>query len=311
MPFFSIVTPTYNRAHMINATIQSVIRQTFEDWELVIVDDGSTDNTREVVDQLSEDRIRYIWQSNGERSAARNAGLEIVTGEFICFIDSDDIWHPDHLAQIYGEVMAHNQKPALYFTSWTWVLPMRAKDICFASPGGKNLVEYVIENQIAPSAACIHKSIGQQMKFNPALRINEDVEYFARVVSIFDLIQIPASSVDLIVHPGNTSGQTKDCITPQIEAMKLIFSSKDLSPRISKSFKRNTLENLKHRLIEHYDQVGEYGPMDREIISFLVHHPFAQRNKARWLLLLRHLPRPNVLKRLLQDFREAMGSILQ
>ena len=76
-PFFSIIIPTYNRAHLISMAIDSVIAQTFENWELIIVDDGSTDNTKELVDNYCsiDKRIRYIYQENAERSAARNNGI--------------------------------------------------------------------------------------------------------------------------------------------------------------------------------------------------------------------------------------------
>jgi glycosyltransferase involved in cell wall biosynthesis len=285
--FFSIVMPTYNRAHLLPTTIQSIIGQTFDSWELIVVDDGSTDNTREVIDQVPDNRIRYTWQAHAERSAARNTGLEVATGEFICFVDSDDVWHPDHLAHIYDELVARDHKPALYFTSWTWVLLERAKGIRFADPTGVNLVEYVIENQIAPSAACIHKGIAQLVKFNPALSINEDVEYFARVASAFDLIQIPAPSVDVISHSENTSAQMKDWITPQIRAMKLIFNNSDLAPKISAPFKRRTLQNLRRRLIEHHEEEGDYGAMAGEIALFVVRYPFAPGHRALCTRLLK------------------------
>jgi glycosyltransferase involved in cell wall biosynthesis len=89
-PFFSIILPTYNRASFISKAIESVIDQLYNKWELIILDDGSTDNTKEIVLSFNDDRIRYIYQENKERSAARNNGIRNAKGEYICFLDSDD-----------------------------------------------------------------------------------------------------------------------------------------------------------------------------------------------------------------------------
>ena len=93
-PYFSIIIPAFNRAHLISKAIDSVIAQTFEDWELIIVDDGSTDNTKDLICNYQEkdSRINYIFQKNAERSAARNNGIANAKGEYICFLDSDDYW---------------------------------------------------------------------------------------------------------------------------------------------------------------------------------------------------------------------------
>jgi glycosyltransferase involved in cell wall biosynthesis len=100
-PFFSIIIPTYNRAHIIHRPIDSILAQTFTDWELIIVDDGSTDDTKTVVDFYQDERIRYVWQENQERSAARNHGIKLAKGEWICFQDSDDEYLPEHLQVLY------------------------------------------------------------------------------------------------------------------------------------------------------------------------------------------------------------------
>lgn len=91
----SIIVPTYNRASFLADTISSVLKQTIDDIEIVIVDDGSTDNTRGVVSQFDDSRIKYIYQINQGRSAARNTGAMMATAEIIGFLDSDDCYFPD------------------------------------------------------------------------------------------------------------------------------------------------------------------------------------------------------------------------
>jgi len=90
MPKVSVIIPTYNRAHTIAKAINSVLNQTFKDFELIVVDDGSTDDTKSIIGVFEDSRIRYVWQENQERSAARNTGIRISQGEYISLLDSDD-----------------------------------------------------------------------------------------------------------------------------------------------------------------------------------------------------------------------------
>src|SRR5215471_9220074 len=96
-PLVSVVIPTYNRADYIGETIESVLQQTYSNIEIIVIDDGSTDNTAQVVERF-ESRVRYVRQENAERGASRNHGLRLAQGEFISFLDSDDLWMPSKAA---------------------------------------------------------------------------------------------------------------------------------------------------------------------------------------------------------------------
>lgn len=98
-PNISVIIPTYNRAHLISRAIESVINQTYTNWELLVVDDASTDNTKQVLESyLSDTRIRYIKvDKNGGNAVARNLGVNAAKGKFIGFVDSDDEYHSEYL----------------------------------------------------------------------------------------------------------------------------------------------------------------------------------------------------------------------
>lgn len=97
-PRVSVVIPTYNRAHLIHRAIKSVLDQTYKDLEIIIVDDGSKDNTEDIVKNFKNNKIRYIkHKKNKGASAARNTGVKASRGEYIAFQDSDDEWFPDKL----------------------------------------------------------------------------------------------------------------------------------------------------------------------------------------------------------------------
>ena len=110
MPFFSIITPTFNRGHILPRAIKSVLNQTFKDWELIIVDDGSTDNTSEIVKEFLRDkRIKYIkLERNQGVGKARNKGIELSTGKFIIPLDSDDVLLENALEEIYKEILKYS-----------------------------------------------------------------------------------------------------------------------------------------------------------------------------------------------------------
>lgn len=94
----SIIVPTYNRAHIIGRSVESVLAQTYADFELVLVDDGSTDETKELIESYQDERICYYYAGQNQGvSAARNYGIEKARYDYIAFQDSDDIWHPNKL----------------------------------------------------------------------------------------------------------------------------------------------------------------------------------------------------------------------
>jgi glycosyltransferase involved in cell wall biosynthesis len=113
LPFFSIIVPSYNRASLIIRTIDSILQQSFADFELIVVDDGSTDNTDEVIMQITDSRFSYFKKENGERGATRNFGIEMAKGEYVTFIDSDDIMYV-HALQNAFESLKKNEMPQCF-----------------------------------------------------------------------------------------------------------------------------------------------------------------------------------------------------
>ncbi|MFN6129415.1 MAG: glycosyltransferase family A protein [Planctomycetota bacterium] len=140
MPAVSIILPTYNRLRFLNEAIEAIRSQTFTEWELIIVDDGSTDGTKEFLKgRLKEihQPWTYIYQENQGPSAARNRGLEVATGGFIAFYDSDDLWLPHHLSECMEVLQSYPEVDWVY--SATRVVDMETNAIispnCFYQNG--------------------------------------------------------------------------------------------------------------------------------------------------------------------------------
>ena len=109
----SVIMPTYNRSEIIADSIESVLNQDYKHFELIIVDDGSTDATRSVVESFNDDRVRYVYQDNSG-AAARNIGLAVSTGEIIAYLDTDNLWNPRYLSVVVNTFAANPGRSAMY-----------------------------------------------------------------------------------------------------------------------------------------------------------------------------------------------------
>ena len=133
-PRVSVIVPAYNAASTIEATLASVLAQSYTDIEIIVVDDGSTDGTGAILDDLvaREPRIRVLHQPNAGVARARNAALAVATGEWIATIDADDIWHPDKIARQTEVARAARMGPALIYS---WCRRIDAEDRIIADQG--------------------------------------------------------------------------------------------------------------------------------------------------------------------------------
>lgn len=115
---FSVVIPVYNKEAYIKETIESVLNQEDEDYELILVDDGSTDNSMAIAESITSRKISIIRKPNGGVSSARNAGIRAAKGEYISFLDADDTWSPDYLKTIRGLVDLYGDQAGAFFTAY-------------------------------------------------------------------------------------------------------------------------------------------------------------------------------------------------
>ncbi len=253
MPYFSIILPTYNRAHLLSKAIESVLAQTFTDWELVIVDDGSTDNTKELVTAYADDRIRYIYQENQERSAARNNGIKQSRGAYICFLDSDDYFLKDKLLRFH-EVSHGMETTKLFYDAMAFEkvgelgpfhLPMKKKE--------ETLHEFLLMNPLGALQLCIPVAALKQELFNPSLRIGEDVELWLRLADIYEFIAVKSNNTIAVEHDERSVNQlTMNDNKGLIDLYKMIFSKVDFNSQISLPVKKIMIANCYFRNAKYY-----------------------------------------------------------
>lgn len=301
-PYFSIITPTYNREKFLAEMIKSVQAQSFTVYEHIIVDDGSSDGTEELVKSLAQNdtRIVYIKQENKGRSVARNVGIEAAKGQFICFLDSDDVWLPDHL-QVIGARTKTATSPQLYHTGLIWFYEDGTPDHKVEYTKRDQFTsdtEYVIANQFAPDCVCIQKEILEKHRFRPELFINEDIELWARIAAEYPVVSIGKHTAKLRVHGGNTDKEFKDNVTPRIEAFNFILQNPMVRKQLSNGFVRNRKRGLHELRVRYLESSGQRWALITALIGFLFRYPTNPRNAAKLVTLLYKLPGGSVLKSL-------------
>lgn len=191
-PFFSVIIPTYNRCNAVVKAVESVLAQTYTNFEVIVVDDGSTDNTATVLKALAakDKRVVYIFQENQERSAARNNGIDHAKGEYVCFLDSDDTYEPPHLRLLKETITQKGHEAALYHVHG--VLKSDTASIPITSPGHhpeENKLEYVLTIAVIPTSfVCVSQSILKEHEFNADLYVGEDRELWSRIVTTYPIV---------------------------------------------------------------------------------------------------------------------------
>jgi glycosyltransferase involved in cell wall biosynthesis len=217
-PLFSVIIPVYNRPVYIADAIRSVIAQKFSDWELLVVDDGSTDSTQEVILSFTDIRIRYIHQQNAERGAARNTGVRNALGEYLLFMDSDDLMLPDHMIQA-NLVLKKNPGILLFHLNFRTQGPGGSKVTIFPSKLNNVLIT---GNPFGCIGIVVQKEIVMKFPFceDRLLAGTEDYELWLRLAARFPLLHFPVVTSVLRDHSYRSVAQQ---VPEELEKRILFF----------------------------------------------------------------------------------------
>lgn len=184
MPKVSVIVPTYNLSGLLKDTIDSVLTQTQDDLEIIVVDDGSTDDTSAIVNSISDSRIRYFYKENGGTSSARNFGLARSRGRYIAFLDHDDLWPADFLRTMITALEAEPEFGLAY--SPITVLHSDGRKVqSYKAPEGKSgklTIDLFKRSFVWTSAAVIRRSVLDGFGFDEFLKASyEDGDFFLRL----------------------------------------------------------------------------------------------------------------------------------
>jgi len=180
----SVIIPTYNGSGAVKETISSVLAQTWPDVEVIVVDDGSTDDTRAVVESLRDSRVSYFYKTNGGPASARNFGLSKAEGDYIAFLDHDDLWPQDYLDVMVSR-LENNAEYGAAYSPITIAYPDGRKVKSYKRPQGKSgrlALDLFGQGFIWTSATVIRRSVLNNFYFDESLRRSyEDGDYFLRL----------------------------------------------------------------------------------------------------------------------------------
>jgi glycosyltransferase involved in cell wall biosynthesis len=243
-PAFSVVLPNYNYARFIGDTIQSVLDQTCKDYELIVVDDGSTDNSAELIEsfvQKNPERMRLVRKANKGLPSARNAAWPHCRGRFIAFLDSDDLWTPDFLEKILEFFETNPGASAVYTNAelfqsasgqvlGNWFGPMSYRtphsgwiaDKLFLNGNFIPIVTGVVRREVVDKAGF----------FDERFKVGEDWDFWLRVSSQYEIHYIDRVCCRIRRHPANLSFRSQNAFNAMHIYRKILVINPGLKDRI-------------------------------------------------------------------------------
>ncbi|MGD1703493.1 glycosyltransferase [Dapis sp. BLCC M229] len=244
MPLISVIIPAYNSEKTIQETIESVIEQTFDDWELIVVNDGSQDRTLEVVSRIKDPRIKLFSYSNAGASASRNRGFDNSVGQFIAFLDADDLWTTDKLESQLNALQLHPEAAVAY--SWTDYIDESGN---FFKQGGrvvfngdvysKLLVRNFLENGSNPLIK--REAINEVGGFDQSLQGTEDWEIYLRLGKKYHFVAVEKPQ---ILYRFSTNSISSNPFTQEVECLKVIERAFENAPASIQYLKKHSLANI-------------------------------------------------------------------
>lgn len=300
MPFFSVIVPTYNRAAFLSKAVESVIGQTYTDWELIIVDDGSTDGTKEFVLSYKDKRIQYIYQENAERSAARNNGIRHAQGEYVCFMDSDNVMESNRLELLQQQIEQQPNITAVFYTDIRHVFPedesknfvIRGKQLTIP-PDYNELIQIVI----ATPQMCVATQILREYMFNPIVSIGEDMELLFRIAQKYPVVYLPNSAtITEVEHTGRSVTNRSLSSEKQLKALSLMFKTagNKLLRKNKRKLKSAVLLNASYTYLREHKLKGLY-----YLLRSIIIYPQSEHTKYKCNILRSFCCNPQYLKEII------------
>lgn len=245
MPLVSVVVPVYNGESTIEDTVKSVLNQTFLDFELIIINDGSADSTLDVIAKFKDSRVKIFTYTNSGLSASRNRGIDHALSEYISFLDADDLWTADKLEAQVNALREHPEAAVAY--SWTDFIDERGNPLGIG-------IHYTANGYVFPkllefffigsgSNALIRKQVFEEVgRFDETLTSAEDLDMFLRLASQYQFSAVPAPQ---ILYRVTENSMSRNVIRQERETRKVIDRAFAQEPGKSlKHLKKTAYANL-------------------------------------------------------------------
>lgn len=249
MARISVIIPVYNGEKTIKETIESVLNQTFKDFELIVINDGSQDATLKIISSIEDDRLKVFSYPNAGASASRNKGFYQSVGEFVAFLDADDLWTEDKLEAQFNALEANPQAAIAY--SWSDYINESGK---FLRPGGqisisgniyKNLLLVdLLENGSNPLIR--REAIVAVKGFDESLPAGQDWDLYLRLAARYHFVAVPASQ---ILYRISTNSISSNIFRLESACLQVIERAFNQAPESLQYLKPYSLANIYKYLI--------------------------------------------------------------
>ncbi len=201
----SVIIPTFNRARFIGRAINSVLNQSLKELEVIIVDDGSTDETEEIVQSFNDSRLTYIYQDNAGVSSARNTGVENANYDYIAFLDSDDEWLPSKLEKQISKISQSRSRFIHTAEKWMRDGEVVKQKKSHQKHGGDMFIRSLANCVISPSTSLMEKSLYRELEgMREDFVVCEDYDFWLKLTSLYEIDFIEE---ELIIKNGGHDDQ--------------------------------------------------------------------------------------------------------
>ncbi len=250
----SVVIPVYNGAAFLAEALGSIFNQTYSPYEVIVVDDGSTDSSRSIVEQFA-DNIVYVWQENRGPAFARNRGIERAQGEYIAFLDADDKWLSNKVERQIA-CFETNKTAAMVYTKMVNFRDSDGQELEILPPrviSGRIVDEILMKGLILLSTVMIKTEILRRIGgFDESLPTAEDTNLYIRIAKEYDVYGVDEVLVKRRRHIGNLSEKT-DIVRGTLDSLeKIIVLYPDMHPRHYYPMRSAYLRRGKKMMMEYY-----------------------------------------------------------
>jgi glycosyltransferase involved in cell wall biosynthesis len=287
--YFSVIIPTFNRAHSVSKAINSVLGQTFSDFEIIIVDDASTDNTEAIVASFHDDRISYIKNdTNKERCISRNKGIEKATGKYICFLDSDDYHLPEHLQKLYQFIHSKKEPEALFFTnSWNEDEQGHRTERNCPDFEKYNSYSYFLHYTVNPQRWAVHHQVFAKIKFDSKIVICEDMDTSLRILAAgYPVYQLKERTTVYVAAEDSFTVSDKNKAEKELLNLNRIFKREELKGKLSFKEKNRLFSMCHFHLAIKANEAKQKAKMYNHAVKSFVLCPKGYNGKTNKILLV-------------------------
>ena len=227
-PVFSIIIPTRNREQLLKECLESVLQQVYADFECLIIDDGSSDGTRDSVKLIKDERFQYHHYPVSDRSLVRNKGIDLAKGQYICFVDDDDLITPDYLEAFFEVINSKHYRAEIIRTSFIMLLGHKTvRSVHYNKDRHGHPLQFIAYNMCGVGSLCIPKEYLTEFRFPEKFPHWQDTYLFLLLLSKYQLIQIPRYTYLYRIHESMGSKLVVDQEQLSIRAKKNVAAIQD------------------------------------------------------------------------------------